>query len=112
MAAPLAVGTTLVMGGSGDEFVSNLTAFNKLFIQITPGLEGSVPKALYTPEQFYPFGGPNELTLNASVSQGLQILDNALQPYSAAGTPVGVFGYSQSAVSKRPACRVRLSSLR
>jgi len=98
MAAPLAVGTTLVMGGSGDEFVSNLTAFNKLFIQITPGLEGSVPKALYTPEQFYPFGGPNELTLNASVSQGLQILDNALQPYSAAGTPVGVFGYSQSAV--------------
>ena len=98
MAAPLAVGTTLVMGGSGDEFVSNLTAFNKLFIQITPGLEGSVPKALYTPEQFYPFGGPNELTLNASVSQGLQILDNALQPYIAAGTPVGVFGYSQSAV--------------
>ena len=71
MAAPLAVGTTLVMGGSGDEFVSNLTAFNKLFIQITPGLEGSVPKALYTPEQFYPFGGPNELTLNASVSLSL-----------------------------------------
>lgn len=92
------VGTTLVMGGSGDEFVSNLNAFNKLFIQITPGLEGSVPTGLYTPEQFYPFGGPNELTLTASVSQGLQILNDALQPYIQTGTPVGVFGYSQSAV--------------
>jgi hypothetical protein len=100
MAAPLAVGTTLVMGGSGDPFptTSFQNAVNNLFIQITPGLGGSIPQGLYTPEQFYPFGGPNELTLVASVSQGVQLLDNALQPYIAAGTPVGVFGYSQSAV--------------
>ena len=101
VAGPLAaVGTTLVMGGSGDPFPTSTfqNAVNNLFIQITPGLEGSIPKALYTPEQFYPFGGPNELTLVASVSQGVQILDNTLQPYIAAGTPVGVFGYSQSAV--------------
>jgi hypothetical protein len=101
IAAPLtAVGTTLVMGGSGDPFPTSTfqNAVNNLFIQITPGLEGSVPKGVFTPEQFYPFGGPNELTLAASVSQGVQLLDNALQPYIAAGTPVGVFGYSQSAV--------------
>lgn len=99
-AALQAVGTTLVMGGSGDPFPSSsfLNAVNGLFIQVTPGLEGSVAKALYTPEQFYPFGGPNELTLSASVSQGVQILNNALQPYIGAGTPVGVFGYSESAV--------------
>lgn len=99
-AEPLAVGTTLVMGGSGDPFPSTsfLNTVNNLFIQVTPGLEGSVVKALCTPEQFYPFGGPNELTLSASVSQGVHLLDSALQPYIGAGTPVGVFGYSQSAI--------------
>ena len=99
-ANPAAVGTTLIMGGSGDPFptTSFENAVNNLFIQITPGLEGSIPTKLYTPEQFYPLGAPTELTLSASVSQGVQILDNALQPYIAAGTPVGVFGYSQSAV--------------
>lgn len=93
------VGTTLVMGGSGDPFPSNsfITAVNNLFIQNIPGLAGSTPLGLYTPEQFYPFAA-HELTLAASVSQGQQILNNALQPYISAGTPVGVFGYSQSAI--------------
>jgi hypothetical protein len=50
------------------------------------------------PENAYPFGGLKQLTFTQSTLNGLQILDNTLQPYIAAGTPVTVFGYSQSAV--------------
>ena len=50
------------------------------------------------PENAYPFGGLKQLTFSESVSTGLQTLDYTLQPYIAAGTPVTVFGYSQSAV--------------
>jgi len=99
--SPLAelVETTLVMGGSGMPLPTTgfINAVNTNFIQ--PILSGTVPQALATPEQFYPFGGNvNQLSLKASVSQGVEILNAALQPYISAGTPVGVFGYSQSAV--------------
>jgi hypothetical protein len=92
------VATTLVMGGSGQSIPSSsfINSVNSRFIQ--PVLSGTIPVGLTTPEQFYPFNGVKQLTLSASVSQGVQILDNALQPYISAGTPVGVFGYSQSAV--------------
>ncbi len=50
------------------------------------------------PENAYPFGGVKQLTFTESVSIGLQNLDNTLQPYIAAGTPVNIYGYSQSAV--------------
>lgn len=92
------VGTTLVMGGSGMPLPSTgfINAVNNLFIQ--RNLLGTIPQALATPEQFYPFGTINQLRLVTSVSQGVQLLDAALQPYIATGTPVGVFGYSQSAV--------------
>ena len=90
------VATTLVMGGSGMPIptTSFLNTVNNLFLQ--PNLPGTNPLGLNTPEQFYPFD--SGLPLNVSVSQGVQILDNALQPYISSGTPVGVFGYSQSAV--------------
>ena len=92
------VATTLVMGGTGQQIptASFLNIVNNLFLQ--PNLSGTSPLGLNTPEQFYPFGNVKQLTLSASVSQGVQILDNALQPYISSGTPVGVFGYSQSAV--------------
>jgi PE-PPE domain/PE family len=51
------------------------------------------------PENAYLFGGGvKQLTFEASVTNGVQILDLTLQPLIAAGTPVSVFGYSQSAV--------------
>ncbi|ORW18365.1 hypothetical protein AWC19_19060 [Mycobacterium palustre] len=93
------VGTTLVMGGSGNPgpATSFINAVNKLFIQTTAGLQGSVPQGLTTPEQMFPFG-LQDLTLNTSVSRGVEILNSALQQAIANQTPIGVFGYSQSAV--------------
>jgi hypothetical protein len=92
------VATTLVMGGTGMQIptTSFLNTVNNLFLQ--PNLSGTNPLGLTTPEEFYPIGNVKQLTLSASVSQGVQILDNALQPFLSSGTPVGVFGYSQSAV--------------
>ena len=98
-AKPLAdlVANTLVMGGTGMPIPSTsfINAVNNLFIQ--PNLAGTIASGLVTPEQTYPFTGVKSLTADASVSLGVQILHDALQPYLAAGNPVGVFGYSQSA---------------
>ena len=92
------VATTLVMGGSGMPIPSTsfINAVNNLFLQ--PNLPGTNPLGLNTPEQFYPFEGVKQLRVVTSISQGVQILHNALQPYISSATPVGVFGYSQSAV--------------
>jgi hypothetical protein len=49
-------------------------------------------------ENAFPFGGLKQLTFTQSTLNGVQILDYTLQQYIAAGTPVEVFGYSQSAV--------------
>jgi PE-PPE domain/PE family len=99
LAQPLAglVGNTFVMGGTGMPTPSTafLNAVNDLFIQ--RNLPGTNPVGLTTPEQTYPFTGVRSLLSSVSISQGVQILDNALQPYISAGTSVGVFGYSQSA---------------
>jgi hypothetical protein len=94
-----------VMGGSGmpnppDSFVD---AVQSLYFPATalftgqPTFPTADAEALYTPEQFFPFG-VNELTLDDSVAQGVTDLNSALEPYIAADTPVGVFGYSQSAI--------------
>jgi PE-PPE domain/PE family len=90
--------TTEVMGGTGMPVPSTrfINAVDHLFLQ--PNLPGTNPVGLDTPEQFYPLRGVKQLTMVASVSEGAQILNNALQPYISSGTPVGVFGYSQSAV--------------
>lgn len=94
-----------VMGGSGmptppDSFVD---AVQSLYFPVTalfsgqPAFPDADPEALYTPEEFYPFG-PNDLTLDDSVAQGLSDLNSTLEPYIENDTPVGVFGYSQSAI--------------
>jgi hypothetical protein len=56
------------------------------------------PIALTTPEQFYPVTGVYQETLATSVSQGVQILDNAISPILSDGGAVDVFGISQSAI--------------
>jgi hypothetical protein len=83
-----------VMGGSGmplpdDSWVDTIQS---LYLPANAD-----PEALYTPEEFYPFG-VNDLTLDDSVAQGLSDLNSALQPYIDSDTTVGVFGYSQSAI--------------
>jgi hypothetical protein len=94
-----------VMGGSGmptppESFVD---AVQSLYFPSTALFDGQTTfpsvdaQGLYTPEQYFPFG-VNQLTLDTSVSEGLTDLNNALQPYINADTPVGVFGYSQSAI--------------
>lgn len=50
------------------------------------------------PLNAYPYGGTKQLTTTVSVSNAVQLLDSRLQPYLAAGTPVEVYGYSNSAV--------------
>jgi len=84
----------LVMGGSGmplpdDSWVNTIAS---LFLP-----SNADATALYTPEEFYPLS-LNELTLDDSVSQGLSNLDQAIHTELATGEPVGVFGYSQSAI--------------
>jgi len=107
MTPPFAHGDDMtfeVMGGSGmptpsDSFID---AVQSLYFPATalfggqPIFPTAVPEALYTPEQYYPLDD-DDLTLDDSVAQGLSDLNSALQPYIDADTPVGVFGYSQSA---------------
>lgn len=90
--------TTEVMGGSGLPIppTSYVDAVNNLYIQ--PNLPGTSPSALFTPEGLYPLTGVNDLPLDESVSRGLTILNDTIAPGLAAGTPEGVFGYSQSAI--------------
>jgi hypothetical protein len=94
-----------VMGGSGMPLPESswVDTVQSLYFPATALFDGQPtfptadPQPLYTPEEFYPLS-LNELTLDDSVSQGLSDLNTALQPYIDTTTPVGVFGYSQSAV--------------
>ncbi len=95
-------GTTvgLVIGGSGQPIPppSSVTAALNYFNQIFTVLPSNA-HALFTPEGLYPLTGVKSLTLDVSVSQGLQILDSAIKNTLAANPSgsVAVFGTSQSA---------------
>ncbi len=95
-------GTTvgLVIGGSGQPIPppSSVTAALNYFNQIFTVLPSNA-HALVTPEGLYPLTGVKSLTLDASVAQGLQILDSAIKNTLAANPSgsVAVFGTSQSA---------------
>jgi hypothetical protein len=67
-------------------------------LYIQPNLPGTMTSPLFTPEGLYPITGVKDLPLDTSVSRGLTILDDTIAPQLHAGTPVGVFGYSQSAI--------------
>ncbi len=73
---------------------SYVQAANNLFVR-----SSDILRPLYTPEELYPLTGVKSLTLNASVEEGLTILDNAIMAQlSIPGNSVTVFGYSQSAI--------------
>ncbi len=96
-------GTTvgLILGGSGlpippPSYVSAILNYVNQNFSVLP----VDAQALFTPEGFYPLVGFKTLTLAASVSQGVQILDTAIKQQLVADPSgsVAVFGVSQSAV--------------
>jgi PE-PPE domain/PE family len=89
---------TLIMGGTGNP-VPDATYLNNIYnayIQPLIAPATAIPTGLVTPEQGFPLTGLNSLTFDASVAQGVQILQQAIaaQP---PGTQTTVFGFSQSA---------------
>lgn len=87
---------TEVMGETGVPILptAQLGTVDTLYIQ--PNLPGTDPVPLSTPEQFSPLIGT--MTLDESVDQGVTDLNTAIAPDLSTGTPVGVFGISQSAI--------------
>jgi hypothetical protein len=87
----------LVMGGSGEPIppAPYVEALNYLSVTFSPlaNVQG-----LVTPEGLYPLTGIKSMTFDASVSQGVQILDSAIKQQIAGGNSVAVFGVSESAV--------------
>jgi hypothetical protein len=92
----------LAMGGSGlpipgSEYV---TAVDTRYIAPNfPDTTFPNPYAngLITPEGLYPITGVNSLPFDTSLSEGVTILNNAIESNIAAGDASTVFGYSQSA---------------
>jgi hypothetical protein len=93
----------LVMGGSGTpipgpdavQVVNDLVIHPNFPDTTYPGV---LADGLFTPEGLYALYTPvNSLTLDASVAQGVTILDNAIQADIAAKDITTVFGASQSA---------------
>jgi PE-PPE domain/PE family len=67
---------------------------NAIYVRATNTLQG-----LFTPEELYPITGVKSMTLNASVNEGLTILNNAItQQLQNPSNTLTVFGYSQSAI--------------
>src|SRR5262249_16811164 len=90
--------TALILTPSGfpTPTQSYVAAANTLYIQ--PLFPGAIPLAVATPEGLYPITGVNTLGLDASVAQGVTILDNAIHQQLAADNHVVVFGFSQSSI--------------
>jgi hypothetical protein len=96
-------GTTIgsIMGGSGlpilpPSYVNAVLNYVNLNFHVLP----ANAQALFTPEGWYPLTGIKDLTIDVSVSRGLQILDSTIKQQLAANPTgsVAVLGYSQSAV--------------
>ncbi|OBA83974.1 PE family protein [Mycobacterium sp. 1164966.3] len=91
----------LIMGGTFNPTPDPGYVTNVFNSYIQPSFPGATPQGVFTPEQFWPVS-PNlgNLTFGQSVSQGVTLLDNALQGPTGVltqGNSAVVFGYSQSA---------------
>ncbi len=97
---PAAATTTaplpIILGPSGVPIPSVKYGDTVMSYYIPDGIPGT-QQLVFTPEGLYPITGVKSLPLNTSVDQGIQILSDVLTPLPA-GTPVTVFGYSQSAI--------------
>jgi PPE-repeat protein len=87
----------LVMGGSGIPIPSLRYAARANALYISRSVADAIAQSLFTPEGLYPVIAIKNLTFDASVAQGVTILDSAIRQQIAAGDNVTVFGYSQSA---------------
>ncbi|BBX73538.1 PPE family protein [Mycobacterium shinjukuense] len=86
-----------VMGGSGTPLPSPGYLQRAYDLYISRSVPGAVTQALFTPQALYPVVAIKNLTFDASVAQGVTILQDAIRQQIAAGNNVTVFGYSQSA---------------
>jgi hypothetical protein len=94
----------LFMGGSGNP-IPNATYINGVLNWLNQNFAVTMSNALplFTPEGLYPVTGVKTLPVNMSVSEGITILQSAINqqlfPTSGTGAPsVAVLGYSQSSV--------------
>jgi hypothetical protein len=94
----------LFMGGSGNP-IPNATYVNGVLNWVNQNFAVTMSNALplFTPEGLYPVTGVKTLPVNTSVSEGITILQSAINqqlfPTSGTGAPsVAVLGYSQSSV--------------
>lgn len=94
-------GVALIMGGSGNPLPSTgyVDAADTLYLRPL-GFTGT-PRALFTPEGFYPTTGVKSLPAFVSETQGAQMLTETVSREIADGqvdgaNPLVVFGYSQS----------------
>lgn len=88
---------SLVMGGSGIPIPSSRYVELVDLLYIQRSAPGAIPQALFTPQGLTPLTGLKTLTFDASLAQGVTILDVAVRQQLAAGNNVNVFGYSQGA---------------
>jgi hypothetical protein len=100
--SPLGDGTALIVGGTGYPTPGQgyEDAYDALYLQ--PRDFGGTLQSLTTPESLYPFTLPFSETFNASTTQGVADIVNAVHAQIAAGgvdaaNPVVVTGYSQGA---------------
>lgn len=88
---------SIFIGGTGTPIPSQsfINRANSLYVRLFT----DVQQALVTPEQLYPLTGVRSMTLNASVQEGVTILDNTLyDSIIGQGKTITVFGISQSAI--------------
>jgi hypothetical protein len=90
----------IVIGGSGNPIPNQTYVDGVLKWATQSGFTwpASNVQTLFTPEGLYPLTGVRSLTLDVSVNQGVQILDQAIKQQIATNGSVLVQGYSQSAI--------------
>lgn len=91
--------TALIMGGAHNPgpLQSYIDAINRAYVQ--PVYRGASALGVFTPEQFWPATPElgNTLTFGQSVSQGVGLLNSAINMQLNAGHSALVVGYSESA---------------
>ncbi|MBY0442661.1 MAG: PE-PPE domain-containing protein [Mycobacteriaceae bacterium] len=90
--------TVLIMGGTGLNPIpapTHVSQIEQLFV--TPEYPGYNSAFLVTPSKLFPYTGLHSLTFDASVNQGLNLLNTQIMTELAAGNHTVVLGYSQSA---------------
>ncbi len=88
--------TALVLGASGQPIPGAHYINLNQFLYIQPLFPGAIAQGLNYPASLYPATGIKALTFDASVSQGVTIMENAILQQIQAGNNVVVFADSQS----------------